>query len=112
MLNENKKFVIVLALLVFITILNLLALLQQKAIGQESQKSVPVLADDPTLRQPGGYHYDRVLRLTLAAQKKINVANPNLDIEKCKAAYLAYYSRQSEEEAKNALSTIIRECEK
>src|SRR3989344_6671158 len=121
MLDENKKFIIVYVLLVVITILNIFefkfltnntALLGQPG-GYPSSDSSTLRqsggypsSDDPTLRQPGGYHYGWVKLAASGAQQKMNTENPDLDIEKCKAAYLAYYSRQSDEEAQNALLTI------
>lgn len=116
MLTENKKFIIIYILLVVITILNVLELKSSetnlKASLLEPQRGgYDLVADNPSLRRPGGYHYGRVQMLTLAGQRRINIENPNLDVEKCKEAYLTYYSRQSEEEAKNALLTM-HNCER
>ncbi len=114
MLNENRKFVIVLILLVVIVVLNLFDLLWSEVegvVGQENYKAKPVATDDPSLRQPGGYHYGWVKLLATGAQKKINTDNPNLDLKECEDAYWKYYSRQTEEEAQKALLTI-HNCEK
>ena len=118
-MDENKKFIIIYVLLVAIAILNILELKRPVADRLLSSQLVPVnqsdghitSTDDPSLRRPGGYHYERVKLLATGAQKKINAENQNLDIEKCKEAYLAYYSRQTEEEAHNALLTI-HSCER
>ena len=115
MLDENKKFIVLYILLVVITILHILELRSVPAAADDSLLRPPggpyPAVDDPLLRQPGGYHYDRVKSLAAGAQKKINTNNPTLDLEKCRQAYLAYYSRQTEEEARNALLTI-HNCER
>lgn len=118
MLTENKKFSITYILLVIIAILNILELksgeteLRAAILSDDSQISGHrSTTDDPSFRQPGGYHYGRVKMLALAGQERIDIGNPNLDIEKCKEAYLAYYSRQSEEEAQKALITM-HSCER